>query len=400
MRFKAITATAAIALLAMASCGTKSTTPQLTKSGLDPQKFVADVNGKQTGLYTLSNANGMEVAITNFGGRIVSIMVPDRNGNFCDVVLGLDSIQAYFPENNATDFGAAIGRYANRINQGRIVLNGDSIQLPKNNFGHCLHGGPTGWQYQVYDVKEATDSTLTLVMNSPDGDNNFPGNVTAEVKYTLTADNDLAIDYSATADKTTVINMTNHSYFNLNGDPNTSITDNILYVNAANYTPVDRTYMTTGEIAPVEGTPFDFTTPKPVGQDIKADNEQIKFGNGYDHNWVLDNNGDDTVIAASLGSPATGIVLTVYTNEPGIQVYSGNFLDGTVTGKKGIKYNQRAGICLETQHYPDSPNKPEWPSVVLNPGETYNSRCVFSFNVAPEGELTVSETETATETAL
>ncbi len=400
MRFKAITATAAIALLAMASCGTKSTTPQLTKSGLDPQKFVADVNGKQTGLYTLSNANGMEVAITNFGGRIVSIMVPDRNGNFCDVVLGLDSIQAYFPENNATDFGAAIGRYANRINQGRIVLNGDSIQLPKNNFGHCLHGGPTGWQYQVYDVKEATDSTLTLVMNSPDGDNNFPGNVTAEVKYTLTADNDLAIDYSATTDKTTVINMTNHSYFNLNGDPNTSITDNILYVNAANYTPVDRTYMTTGEIAPVEGTPFDFTTPKPVGQDIKADNEQIKFGNGYDHNWVLDNNGDDTVIAASLGSPATGIVLTVYTNEPGIQVYSGNFLDGTVTGKKGIKYNQRAGICLETQHYPDSPNKPEWPSVVLNPGETYNSRCVFSFNVAPEGELTVSETETATETAL
>lgn len=400
MRFKAITATAAIALLAMASCGTKSTTPQLTKSGLDPQKFVADVNGKQTGLYTLSNANGMEVAITNFGGRIVSIMVPDRNGNFCDVVLGLDSIQAYFPENNATDFGAAIGRYANRINQGRIVLNGDSIQLPKNNFGHCLHGGPTGWQYQVYDVKEATDSTLTLVMNSPDGDNNFPGNVTAEVKYTLTADNDLAIDYSATTDKTTVINMTNHSYFNLNGDPNTSITDNILYVNAANYTPVDRTYMTTGEIAPVEGTPFDFTTPKPVGQDIKADNEQIKFGNGYDHNWVLDNNGDDTVIAASLGSPATGIVLTIYTNEPGIQVYSGNFLDGTVTGKKGIKYNQRAGICLETQHYPDSPNKPEWPSVVLNPGETYNSRCVFSFNVAPEGELTVSETETATETAL
>ena len=400
MRFKAITATAAIALLAMASCGTKSTTPQLTKSGLDPQKFVADVNGKQTGLYTLSNANGMEVAITNFGGRIVSIMVPDRNGNFCDVVLGLDSIQAYFPENNATDFGAAIGRYANRINQGRIVLNGDSIQLPKNNFGHCLHGGPTGWQYQVYDVKEATDSTLTLVMNSPDGDNNFPGNVTAEVKYTLTADNDLAIDYSATTDKTTVINMTNHSYFNLNGDPNTSITDNILYVNAANYTPVDRTYMTTGEIAPVEGTPFDFTTPKPVGQDIKADNEQIKFGNGYDHNWVLDNNGDDTVIAASLGSPATGIVLTVYTNEPGIQVYSGNFLDGTVTGKKGIKYNQRAGICLETQHYPDSPNKPEWPSVVLNPGETYNSRCVFSFNVAPEGELTVSETETTTETAL
>lgn len=395
MRFKAITATAAVALFAMASCGTKTTNePQLTKSGLDPQKFVADVNGKKTGLYTLTNANGMEVAITNFGGRIVSVMVPDRNGNFCDVVLGLDSIQAYFPENNATDFGAAIGRYANRINQGKIVLNGDSIQLPKNNFGHCLHGGPTGWQYQVYDVKEATDSTLTLVMNSPDGDNNFPGNVTAEVTYTLTADNDIDINYTATTDKTTIINMTNHSYFNLNGDPNTPITDNILYVNAANFTPVDRTYMTTGEIAPVAGTPFDFTTPKAVGQDIAADNEQIKFGNGYDHNWVLDNNGDDTVVAASIGSPATGIVLTVYTNEPGIQVYSGNFLDGTVTGKKGIKYNKRAGICLETQHYPDSPNKPEWPSVVLNPGETYNSHCVFSFNVAPEGALTVTEEET------
>lgn len=395
MRLKAITTTAAIAMLAMASCGTKSTTtPQLTKSGLDPQKFIADVNGKKTGLYTLKNANGMEVAITNFGGRIVSIMVPDRNGEFRDVVLGLDSIQAYFPQNNATDFGAAIGRYANRINQGRIVLNEDTIQLPKNNFGHCLHGGPTGWQYQVYDVKEATDSTLTLVMNSPDGDNNFPGNVTAEVKYTLTSDNDLDIDYSATTDKTTIINMTNHSYFNLNGDPTTPITDNILYVNASNYTPVDSTYMTTGEIATVAGTPFDFTTPKAVGQDINADNQQIKFGNGYDHNWVLDSKGDDTVIAASLGSPATGIVMTVYTNEPGIQVYSGNFLDGKVTGKKGIVYNQRAGICLETQHYPDSPNKPEWPSVVLNPGETYNSRCVFSFNVAPEGELTVTEVET------
>ena len=363
----------------LASCGQQ---PQsnLTKSGLDPQKFVTEVNGKPTGLYTIKNSNGMEVCVTNFGGRIVSIMVPDKNGTYQDVVLGFDSIADYI--NKPSDFGAAIGRYANRINKGIIVLDGDSIQLPVNNFGHCLHGGPKGWQYQVYEGQQVNDSTLTMTMHSPDGDENFPGAVTAVVTYALTADNAIDIKYEATTDEKTVINMTNHSYFNLSGDPSQPATDHILYVNADNYTPVDSTYMTTGEIAPVKDTSMDFTTPKAVGQDIdKFDFVQLKNGNGYDHNWVLNTNGDIQQLAAKLTSPVSGISLEVYTNEPGIQVYSGNFLDGTLSGKKGVVYNKRASVCLETQHYPDSPNKPEWPSVILEPGQTYQSECIFKFTV-------------------
>ncbi|MCM1490766.1 MAG: galactose mutarotase [Muribaculum sp.] len=364
----------------LAACNS-SEQPKTTASGLDPEKFVAEYQGKKTGLFTLKNANGMEVCVTNFGGRIVSIMVPDRNGEFKDVVLGFDSVQAYFPENNLTDFGASIGRYANRINQGKLVIDGDTIQLPQNNFGHCLHGGPSGWQYKVYDAKQTNDSTLVLTIDSPDGDNNFPGNVKAEVTYTLLADNAIDIKYSATTDKTTVINMTNHSYFNLNGNPAEPITNNVLQVNAKRYTPVDSTYMTTGEILDVAETPMDFTVAKEVGADIeKVDFEQIKNGNGYDHNWVLDAAGDDSQVAVTLYSPTTGIKLEVLTNEPGIQVYSGNFLDGTLTGKKGIVYNQRCGICLETQKYPDTPNKPEWPSATLKPGETYQSHCIFRFS--------------------
>ena len=368
---------AAIALTACKS----SETPQTTLSGLDPKNFVGEYEGKPTALYTLKNTNGMEVCVTNFGGRIVSIMVPDRNGEFKDVVLGFDSVQAYFPQNNLSDFGASIGRYANRINQGKIVIEGDTIQLPQNNFGHCLHGGPTGWQYKVYTAEQPNDSTVVLTLESPDGDNNFPGNVTAEVTYTLTGDNAIDIAYKATTDKATYINMTNHSYFNLNGDPNQPITNNILTVNASRYTPVDATYMTTGEILDVADTPMDFKNAKEVGAQIEeVDFEQIKFGNGYDHNWVLDTNRDASQVAATLYSPVTGIQLEVLTDEPGIQVYSGNFLDGTVTGKKGIVYKQRTGICLETQKYPDTPNKPEWPSALLKPGETYTSHCVFRFS--------------------
>ena len=363
----------------LASC---SQQPQsnLTVSGLDPENFVSEVNGKPTSLFTIKNANGMEVCITNFGGRIVSIMVPDKNDSLRDVVLGFDSIADYV--NKPSDFGAAIGRYANRINKGILAIDGDTIQLPTNNFGHCLHGGPQGWQYQVYEGQLVNDSVITMTMHSPDGDQNFPGAVTAKVTYTLTSDNALDIKYEATTDKKTVINMTNHSYFNLSGNPAQPATDHILYVNADTYTPVDSTYMTTGEILPVKGTPMDFTTPKAVGQDIdKFEFEQVKNGNGYDHNWVLNTNGDITQLAAKLTSPESGISLEVYTNEPGIQVYSGNFLDGTLSGKKGIVYNQRASVCLETQHYPDSPNKPEWPSVILEPGQTYQSECIFKFTV-------------------
>ena len=300
----------------LASC---SQQPQsnLTVSGLDPQNFVADVKGKPTSLYTLKNSNGMEVCVTNFGGRIVSIMVPDKNDSLRDVVLGFDSIADYI--NKPSDFGAAIGRYANRINKGKIVIDGDSVQLPTNNFGHCLHGGPQGWQYQVYEGKQLNDTTLTMTMYSPDGDQNFPGAVTATVTYTLSGDNALDIKYDATTDKKTVINMTNHSYFNLSGNPSQPATDHILYINADNYTPVDSTYMTTGEIVTVKETPMDFTTPKAVGQDIdKFDFIQLKNGNGYDHNWVLNTQGDINQLAAKLTSPTSGISLEVYTNEPGI----------------------------------------------------------------------------------
>lgn len=370
---------AGIATLMLASCTQKGKT-ELTLSGLNPTKFQTVVNDAQTDLYTLKNKAGMEVCITNFGGRIVSVMVPDKNGEMQDVVLGFDSIADYV--NVPSDFGASIGRYANRINKGKMVLDGDTIQLPKNNFGHCLHGGPKGWQYQVYEANPIDETTLELIRFSPDGDANFPGNVTAKVLFKLTDDNAIDIKYSATTDKKTVINMTNHSYFNLSGDPSKAATDHILYVNADNYTPVDRTYMTTGEIVTVKDTPMDFTIPKAVGQDItNFDFEQLKFGNGYDHNWVLNTNGDIKQLAAKMTSPESGITLEVYTDEPGIQVYTGNFLDGTVKGKKGIVYNQRASVCLETQHYPDSPNKPQWPSVVLEPGQTYNSECIFKFSV-------------------
>ena len=352
-----------------------------TLSGLDKTKFQTVVNGDSTGLYVLKNASGMEVSITNFGGRIVSVMVPDKTGKMIDVVLGFDSISDYI--NVPSDFGASIGRYANRINQGKITIDGKTIQLPQNNFGHCLHGGPQGWQYQVYKhVKQTGDSIIEMTRFSPDGDMNFPGNVEAKVTFKLTNDNAINIDFSATSDQKTVINMCNHSYFNLGGDPSKPITEDVLYINADNFSPVDSTFMTTGEIVTVKGTPMDFTTPKTVGKEINNyDYAQLKNGNGYDHNWVLNTAGDVSKLAAKVVSPASGVTLEVYTNEPGIQVYTGNFLDGTVTGKKGIVYNQRTGICLETQHYPDSPNKPQWPSVMLEPGKVYQSTCIYKFGV-------------------
>lgn len=383
LNMKTGAATAAAAILVLSACGRSNNTPQLTESGLDPAKFLAEVDGKPTGLYTLKNASGMEVCITNYGGRIVSIMVPDRAGKMQDVVLGFDSVQAYFPENNLSDFGAAIGRYANRIGHGIIVVDGDTIKLPTNNFGHTLHGGPQGWQYKVYGVKEATDSTLRLTMASPDGDNGFPGNVNAEVTYRLLADNSLDISYSATTDKKTPVNLTNHSYFNLNGDPSRDILNNTIYINADSITPVDSTFMTTGEITAVQGTAMDFTTRHAIGYGYgdSITDQQVIYGGGYDHNWVLNTGGDMEKLAVEMYSPETGITLSVYTDEPGIQFYAGNFLDGTVKGKGGIAYVRNSGVALETQHYPDSPNKPQWPSAWLEPGQTYTSHCVYKFGV-------------------
>ena len=367
----------AVAALLMAACTPKA--EKTTDSGLLQSNFQMEVDGKKTDLYTLRNKNNMEVCVTNFGGRIVSVMVPDKDGQMRDVVLGFDSIQDYVSK--PSDFGASIGRYANRINQGRFTLDGTEYQLPQNNYGHCLHGGPQGFQYRVFDAVQPNPQELELTYTAEDGEEGFLGNITCKVLMKLTDDNAIDIRYEAETDKPTIVNMTNHSYFNLDGDAARNEA-HLLTIDADYYTPVDSTFMTTGEIAPVEGTPMDFRTPTPVGARINDyDFVQLKNGNGYDHNWVLNTKGDITRKCATLESPLTGIVLDVYTNEPGIQVYAGNFLDGSLTGKKGITYNQRASVCLETQKYPDTPNKPEWPSAVLRPGEKYMSQCIFKFSV-------------------
>ena len=358
-----------------------------TRSGLYPNDFEANINGKRTHLYMLSNSKGMEVCLTNFGARIVSIMVPDRRGTLRDVVLGYDNIAQYADyQHFGSDFGAAIGRYANRINQGRIIVDGKTVQLPRNNYGHCLHGGFTGWQYQVYDGQQLNDSTVEMSLVSPDGDNGFPGTVRATVRYTLTDDNAIDIRYEATTDKKTVINMTNHSYFNLNGNPSQHCENQLLYINADRYTPADTTYMPTGQMLKVAGTPMDFRKSTPLSKDINNQHfAMTRNAHGFDHNWCLNtwHNGqpDESTVAASLYSPKTGIMLQVFTNEPGIQVYTGNFLDASFAGKHGYRYPKHSAVCMETQHYPDSPNHSEWPSTWLETGKKYSSHCIYKFSV-------------------
>lgn len=372
-----IIAGAAIAALCVSAC---TAGPAMTLSGLDPKDFEGECNGKATALYTLTNANGMEVCVTNFGGRLVSVMVPDRDGKMTDVILGFDNIVDYMTK--PSDFGASIGRYANRIGGAAFELDGQTVTLDKNDGDNCLHGGAEGWQYQVYDAELIEPQTLKLTLVDPDGHMGFPGTVTAVVTYTLTDDNAIDISYSGTTDKPTVLSMTNHAYFNLSGNHAAEGTDQILYVNADKFTPADEKLIPTGEMRPVEGTPFDFRTPKAIGQDINADYDQLVLGNGYDHNWVLNTGGDISKLALSVYSPATGILLEEYTDQPGVQVYTGNFLTGEVAGKHGVKYPKRASVCIETQLFPDSPNKPEWPSATLRPGETYTHRCIYKFSVA------------------
>ena len=366
-----------IASLMLAACNTAAVDDGFTKSGLDKSKFESVADGKPTHLYVMTNSRGMEVCVTNYGGRIVSVMVPDKDGKLRDVVLGHDSIADYV--NIDGNFGALIGRYGNRINQGRFKIGDIEYRLPQNNYGHCLHGGPKGFHHSVWDVAAVNDSTLELTLASPDGEAGFPGNLDVKVVYSLMADNALKISYTARTDKPTIVNLTNHSYFNLSGDASKDVLDQYVQINADAFTPIDSSFMTTGEIRPVEGTPFDFRTPKPVGQDLDADDEQLRNGLGYDQNMVLATGGDSTVVAASIYSPVSGIKMEVYTTEPGLQFYTGNFLDGKVVGKKGVAYPRRSAICMETQHFPDSPNKPDFPSVTLLPGETYHSMCVYKF---------------------
>ncbi len=367
------------ATLLLAGCN-ETRVGKLTESGLDKTKFETEVDGKKTDLYVLTNASGMEVCITNLGGRIVSVMVPDKDGNKKDVVLGFDSIQDYI--NVPSNYGAVIGRYGNRIGNGTFELDSVKYDLPKNNFGHTLHGGDKGYHTVVFDAKLVSNNVLELTYLSKDGEEGFPGNLNVKVTYIVSDDNAIQIKYEAETDKPTVVNLTNHSYFNMDGDPNITNSDWLLTLHADQYTPIDSTFMTTGEILTVENTPMDFRTPTTIGSRINdASFVQLLNGKGYDHNWVLNTGGDINKVAATVESPKSGIVLDVYTTEPGIQFYAGNFMSGTDTGKKGIVYKYRTAVCLETQKYPDTPNKKDWPTTTLRPGEKYKGETIYKFSV-------------------
>jgi len=366
-----------LAVCTLIACSEKK--EETTLSGLKKSDFVQTVEGKEAALYVLKNAKGAEACITNYGGRLVSVMVPDKNGKMTDVVLGYGSIADYLASDG--NFGALIGRYGNRIKDGLFTLDDVTYDLPKNNNGHCLHGGPHGYHTKMWDAKQVDDQTLELHYLSPDGDANFPGNLDVKVIYKLTDDNAVDISYHATTDKPTVVNLTNHSYFNLSGNLASPVLDQVMMINADTYTPVDETLIPTGDLPTVEGTPMDLRQPVAIGAHINDDFEQLVRGRGYDHNWVLNSAGNIKVLAAKAVSPATGIGLEVYTNEPGVQFYSGNFMSGTDKGKHGVTYPHRGAFCLETQHYPDSPNQPQFPSTVLRPGEKYFSQCIYKFVV-------------------
>ena len=378
--------TAALLLSACASGEQKA----LTVSGLDPAQFDTLINEKPVKLYTLKNQNGMEVCITNYGGRIVSLVVPDKDGKPTDVVLGFDNIRQYADTlNSPSDYGSSVGRYANRIKNAQFKLNDSIYQLKANDNENCLHGGgTTGWMNQVYDAEQIGDSILRLTIIAQDGENGFPGTVKATTIYKVCANNTLDMVWEAETDKPTIINQTNHNYYNLSGDFTQAGYDQVLYVNADSFTASDAKYIPTGEIRKVEGTPFDFRTAHAIGDSIQSQYDQIQNATGYDHNFCLntfkDGKGDDTQVCASLYSPKTGIFMEMFTNEPGVQVYSGNFQgvgkDADIVRKLGLKYPKHVSVCLESQKYPDSPNHPEWASPVLNPGEKYYSHAAYKFS--------------------
>lgn len=343
---------------------------------VSPAAFEAEVGDDSVKLYTLSNG-GVVAAITNYGARVVSLHVPDANGDPVDVVLGYKDLASY--RQLAGDyFGAIVGRYGNRIADGQFELDGQQYQLELNDGPNSLHGGTNGFFGKVWEVKHVTDSSLELQYVSPDGDAGYPGTLEATVVYTVTSANGLEIAYHATTDKATVVNLTNHAYFNLSGEGDSTILDHLLTIRADGYTPVDETLIPTGEITPVEGTPFDFRQPTAIGARIDTTDAQLLLGKGYDHNFVLKKE-PGLQLVATAESPKTGIVMDVLTEEPGLQFYSGNFMDNVQNAKEGKTYGHRAAFCLETQHFPDAPNKPDFPSTVLEPGGEYKTRTVYQF---------------------
>ncbi len=344
--------------------------------------FEEMIDGKKTDLYFLKNKNNLQAAITNYGGRLVSLLVPDKNGKLTDVVAGFDNIKGY-ETSTEPYFGATIGRYGNRIAKGQFTLDGKKYSLFINNPPNTLHGGKKGFQYVVWDAKQIGDSSLKLTYTSKDMEEGFPGNLHVTVVYTLTSNNELRLDYEATTDKKTIINLTNHAFYNLNGQGSGTILNHELMINADFYTPIDSTLIPTGKIAPVSNTPFDFRKPKQIGAEINENNVQLKYGKGYDHNFVLK---DYTAqkklhLAAKVSGDKSGILMTVYTDEPGLQFYSGNFMLSKNIMKNGIKDNFRTAFALETQHFPDSPNEPDFPSTVLELGKVYKTTSVYKFSV-------------------
>jgi aldose 1-epimerase len=355
------------------------TTTAMVRPEIKKQAFGMTASREAVELYTLTNANGMEARIMTYGGTVVSLKVPDRHGKLGDVVLGYETLDGYLK--NSPYFGAIIGRYGNRIGKARFSLNGKEYTLGKNNGENTLHGGIKGFGTVVWKAKEVKSKDgggLELTYLSKDGEEGFPGNLPVTVTYTLTSQNELKIEYSASTDKTTVVNLTNHSYFNLAGEGN--ILQHELMINASRFTPVDAGLIPTGELRSVKGTPMDFTRSTVVGARIDQQDEQLTFGRGYDHNWVLNNGTGKLALAARAYEPVSGRVMEVLTTEPGLQFYSGNFLDGSITGKSGQAYKQRYGLCLETQHFPDSPNKPGFPSTVLKPGRRYETTTIYRFS--------------------
>ena len=343
------------------------------------ENFQTVIDGKTTDLYTLKNSNDIIIKITNYGGKIVQILVPDRNGNLGDVVLGYETIDGFI--NGSPSMGALIGRYANRIAKGKFELNGKTYSLATNNGPNHLHGGVKGFRFKVWDAKKIDDQKLELSYLSMDGEEGYPGNLIVKVTYTLTDDDELKIEYYAVTDKSTVLNLTNHAFFNLAGEGNGLVLDHELLINADFYTPTDDMNIPTGAINSVKDTPFDFTQTTKIGDRINDNNEQLKFGSGYDHNFILNKSDTPLAFAARIYEPTTGRTMKVFTTEPGIQLYTGNSLSDEDIGKAGKKYPARSAFCLETQHYPDSPNHANFPTTVLNPGEEFQSTTVYKFSV-------------------
>ncbi|MCD7969553.1 MAG: galactose mutarotase [Alistipes sp.] len=371
-----------LAVLAVA-CGENA--PKTTGVELlSDEAFHVHKDGKHIGLYTIQNENGMTAQFTNYGARIVALWVPDAQGNFRDVVFGYDGIAGYMSDTE-DNTGPVVGRFGNRIAKGQFTIDGNDYQLETNNGENNLHGGSTGFAYQVWDAHETQTNdgnpAVEMIYRAVDGEGGYPGNLDITVVYSLTPDNKLVIDYQAVTDAPTVVNPTSHAYFNLHGSAKNSSLSHVMMINADGFTATDEGLIPTGQIVPVEGTPLDFRTPTPIGERIDEDYEALNFGRGYDHNFVLNTGGNLNVPAVEVYEPATGIVMTVYTDQPGVQFYSGNFMDGSNVGKRGEAFDFRSGIALEAQNFPDAPNHENFPNSILRPGEVYTQQTVYAFGV-------------------